>query len=186
MHVIHNRERFLYGGKVRTLFSNKQTNEAIFYYKNKLFSTAKNLYKRIHYKHASGTHCKPTFFACFPPPNTQTKERIREIFKKIGRAWLHPFPLFLFLLSLSTANGKHYLPTALHLFMFHLFVCRSLHTQIQRILRSFLCFALFLRFSALCGFIFAFGAFLSLFLFPPKPTHPTPISRYRISGYPIP
>ena len=58
--------------------------------------------------------------------------------------------------------------------MFHLFVCRSLRMQMQRVLRSFLCFALFLRFSALCGLIFAFGAFLCLFLFLHQPTHPTP------------
>ena len=107
-------------------------------------------------------------------------------FSKIRGCVVAPFPVsfsFFFLFLLQTANT-----TFLHTYLYfiYLFVCRSLHKQTRRFLRSLLCFALFLRFSALCGFIFAFGAFLFRFLFPPQPTHPTPISRYRIGGYPIP
>ena len=134
-----------------------------------------------------------SLLASFLPKHTnqqQREERLDLLFFKNRVVRLHPFPLFLSLSSFSfflhPANAKHYLHAALHPFIFHLFACRSLHKQTQRVFLSFLCFALFLRFSALCGFIFAFGAFICRFLFPPQPTHPTPISRYRIGGYPIP
>lgn len=71
------------------------------------FFQLRKIFTSEYIKHASGTQRKPTFFACFIPQTTQTnKERIREIFKKIGRARLHPFPLFLFLLLFLPANEK--------------------------------------------------------------------------------
>ena len=79
---------------------------------------------------------------------------------------------FFFLFLPATANTTYIL--YIYLCLFHLFACRSLHKQTQRVFIPFLCFSSFLRFSALCGFIFAFWAFLCLFLFPPQPTHPTP------------
>ena len=87
-------------------------------------------------------------------------------------------------LSLSSFSFSFFLQTAnttfLHTYLYfiYLFACRSLHSQTRRFLRSFLCFALFLRLKSLCGLIFAFWSFLSLFHFPinrptPPPFHGT-------------
>ena len=73
---------------------------------------------------------------------------------------------------LHNASTKHYTPT--YIYLCYLFVWCSLHWQTRRVFLPFLCFASFLRFSALCGFIFAFGAFLvsfSSFLNRPTPPH---------------
>lgn len=105
------------------------------------------------------------------------------VFKNKGG--LHPFTRFLFLLSLSPANGKHYIHTYIYICVIYMCDVRYTDKHSVFFVRSFV-FALFLRFMALCGFLFAFTAFLCLFLFLHQPTHPTPISRHRIGGYPIP
>ena len=99
---------------------------------------------------------------------------------------MHPFPLFLslfFLFLLQTETLLTYIST----YLYFIYLCAVRYADKHRVFfRSFLCLCLLIRFVALCGFIFAFTAFLCLFLFLHQPTHPTPISRYRIGGYPIP
>ena len=99
-------------------------------------------------------------------------------FQKIKGARLHPFPLsfsffFLFLLQTTNYLSTFYLP------IYVSFICVSFVTQTNTaFFISFLCFAWFLRFVALCGFIFAFGASLVSFYFllnrpTPPPFHGT-------------
>lgn len=92
------------------------------------FFQLRKIFTSEYIKHASGTQSKHAFFAfSLLPKHTNQRERIREIFKKIGRAWLHPFPLFLFLLSLSPCNGKHYLHT-IYIPIYVSFICVSFVT----------------------------------------------------------
>lgn len=90
---------------------------------------------------------------------------------------------FFFLFLLQTANT-----TFLHTYLYfiYLFACRSLCRQIRRILLSFLCLCFDSSFQCFVWLYIRFRSVPCLFLFPPKPTHPTPFSRCRIGGYPIP
>ena len=93
-----------------------------------------------------------------------------------------------FFLSSFSSSSTCKLPIyCLSIYLHSIYMCDVRYTDKHRVFfRSFLCLCLLIRFVALCGFIFAFTAFLRLFLFLHQPTHPTPISRYRIGGYPIP
>lgn len=99
-------------------------------------------------------------------------KRGRFLKNKRGRGCtlLHAFSFF-FLFPLQTANYLpiYYLSTYLH--SIYLCVVRYIDKHGAFCVHSFV-FALYLRFVALCGFIFAFTAFLCLFLFLHQPTHP--------------
>ena len=103
------------------------------------------------------------------------------VFKNKG-ARLHPFPLFPTLSSciMQTANTT-YIP------IFVIFICVTFITYTNTARFTFIpCLASFLRLKSLCGFFIAFWAFLVSFSFLLNRPTPTPISRYRIGGYPIP
>ena len=105
-------------------------------------------------------------------------------FLKIKGGVVAPFYTLSFSFSIQTKNITYILPY-IYLCFIYLRVVRYTDKHGVFYVHSFV-FALSLRFVALCGLIFAFGAFLCRLLFPPQPTHPTPLSRYRIGGYPIP
>ena len=80
-----------------------------------------------------------------------------------------------FFLSSFSSSSTCKLPIyCLSTYLYFIYLCVVRYADKHRVFfRSFLCLCLLIRFVALCGFIFAFTAFLRLFLFLHQPTpHP--------------
>ena len=160
------------------------------------FFQLRKIFTREYTKHASGTHSKPTFFARFIPPKThKPKERKQGFvesvqFQKNKGARLHPFPLFLSLSSFSSpASCKARITTYIlpYIYLYSIYMCdvRYIGKHSVFYVHSFVFACLFVSVLCVDSYSLQERSFVSFSSFLNRPT-PTPISRYRIGGYPIP